>query len=295
MTNDQIVRFKEIKRILLLVLVMNWAVALAKIMFGFITHFTSMSADGFHSLSDGASNIIGLVGITLAVRPADKDHPYGHKKYETLFSLSIAGLLFFVCYELLRKAVVRFYHPVSPEINAGSLIIMAATMAVNIFVMNYEYRQGKRLNSDILISDSMHTKADIFTSLSVIAAIIVISMGYPILDPVVTVVIAFFIAYTAFSIARQSSNVLCDAISLDDKKIKNIVLSVKGVRACHKIRTRGREDDIYVDLHVQVSSDMHVDRAHQICYEIEGAIKADIPGVTDVVVHIEPKDKGKRK
>lgn len=289
MTSDQTTRFKEIKRVLALVLVMNWAVALAKIMFGFITHFTSMTADGFHSLSDGASNIIGLVGITLAFRPADKDHPYGHKKYETLFSLSIAGLLFFVCYELLRKAVARFCHPVSPEINAGTFIIMAATMAVNIFVMNYENRQGKRLDSDILISDSMHTKADIFTSLSVIAAIIVISMGYPILDPIVTVMIALFIASAAFSIAKQSSNVLCDAIILDDKKIENIVLAVKGVRACHKIRTRGRIDDVYVDLHVQVNPEMHVDKAHKISYEIEGAIKTAIPGVTDVVVHIEPK------
>jgi divalent metal cation (Fe/Co/Zn/Cd) transporter len=109
------------------------------------------------------------------------------------------------------------------------------------------------------------------------------------------VTIAIFIAYAAFSIARRSSNVLCDAIIIDDKKIEKIVMSVKGVRSCHKIRTRGREDDIYVDLHVLVSPDMHVDRAHQICYEIEGAIKADIKGVTDVVVHIEPKEGTARK
>jgi cation diffusion facilitator family transporter len=109
------------------------------------------------------------------------------------------------------------------------------------------------------------------------------------MDPIVTIMIAFFIAYAAFTIIRQSSNVLCDTISIDDSKIEKIVLSVKGVRACHKIRTRGREDDIYVDLHVQVNPEMHVDRAHKISYEIEGAIKSGIQGVTDVVVHIEPK------
>jgi cation diffusion facilitator family transporter len=293
MTSDQVARFNKIKNVLIVILFLNWAVALAKIAFGLITRFTSMTADGFHSLSDGASNIIGLIGITLACRPADKDHPYGHKKYETLFSLGIAALLFFVSYELLSKTVVRFHHPINPEINAGSLIVMLTTTAVNIFVMRYENRQGRLFKSDILISDSMHTKADIFTSLSVIVAIIVIKMGYPILDPIVTVMIALFIAYAAFSIARQSSNVLCDAIILDGKKIENIVLSVKGVRTCHKIRTRGREDDIHVDLHVQVDADMHVDRAHKISYEIEGAIKEAIPGVTDVVVHIEPKTKGR--
>lgn len=294
MTSDQAARFREINRVLMLVLALNWAVALAKIAFGLITRFTSMTADGFHSLSDGASNIIGIIGITLACRPADKDHPYGHKKYETLFSLGIAGLLFFVCYELLTKAVERFHHPVSPEINAGSFIVMFTTIVVNIFVMGYEYRTGKHLKSDILISDSAHTRADIFTSLSVIAAIVFIRIGYPILDPIVTVMIALFIAYAAFSIAKQSSQVLCDAIILDDKRIEDIVMSIKGVRACHKIRTRGREDDIYVDLHVQVDSDMHVDRAHQICYEIEGAIKTGIPSVTDVVVHIEPKEKSRK-
>jgi cation diffusion facilitator family transporter len=289
MTSDQAARFGRIKYVLVAVLALNWAVAAAKIAFGLFTRFTSMTADGFHSLSDGASNIIGIVGIALACRPADKDHPYGHKKYETLFSLVIAGMLFFVCFELLQKAVERFRHPVLPEVNAISLAIIIATMAVNLAVMIYEYRRGKALKSSILISDSMHTRADLFTSLSVILAMVFIRLGYPVLDPVVTAMIAVFIAYAAFSIARESSNVLCDAIIIDEKKISGIVLSVKGVRACHKIRTRGMEDDIHVDLHVQVAPDMHMDRAHQISYEIEGAIKSGIRGVTDVVVHMEPK------
>jgi len=290
MTIDQERRFSRIKRILLIILVLNWGVALAKIFYGFSTHFTSMMADGFHSLSDGASNIIGLIGITLARRPPDKDHPYGHKKYETLFSLMIAGMLFFVCFNLFFEGIKRFHSHVIPRVDAIGMAVMLITLSVNIVVMIYEHREGKRLNSDILISDSLHTRADIFTSISVIAAMIVIKLGYPILDPIVTVMIAFFIAYSAFSIARQSSRVLCDEIVIsDDKKIESIVMSVKGVMACHKIRTRGRIDDIYVDLHVQVSPDMHVDRAHDVCYRIEDAIKNGISGVIDVVVHIEPK------
>lgn len=292
MTANQEDRFKEIKRILLLILVLNWGVALAKIAYGLMTRFSSMTADGFHSLSDGASNIIGLFGITLACRPADKDHPYGHKKYETLFSLGIAGLLFFVCFNLIEEGIRRMHHTVVPQVDAFSLVVMVLTIAVNLFVMRYEYSEGKRLNSDILVSDSMHTRADIFTSLSVIVAIAVIKLGYPILDPIVTIMIAFFIAYVAITILRQSSRVLCDTIVVvDEKIIENIVLAVKGVKTCHKVRTRGREDDIYVDLHAQVEPDMHVDKAHKISYSIEEAIKNGIPGVTDVVVHIEPKKK----
>jgi cation diffusion facilitator family transporter len=283
-------RFGQIRRILLIILVFNWGVALAKIIYGFATHFTSMMADGFHSLSDGASNIIGLIGITLARRPPDKDHPYGHKKYETLFSLAIAGMLFFVCFNLLLEGIKRFHGHEIPQVNAISMAVMLITTSVNIFVMIYERAEGKRLNSDILISDSLHTRADIFTSMSVIAAMAVIKLGYPILDPIVTIMIAFFIAYAAFSIARQSSRVLCDEIVIsDDKKIEDIVMSVKGVMNCHKIRTRGRQDDIHVDLHVEVLPDMHVDMAHDVCYRIEDSIKNSISGVTDVVIHIEPK------
>ena len=290
MTIDQEKRFGDIKRILLIILVLNWGVALAKIFYGYATHFTSMMADGFHSLADGASNIIGLIGITLARRPPDKDHPYGHKKYETLFALAISGMLFFVCFNLFSEGIKRLHSHAAPQIDALSMIVMLVTISINIFVMTYEYRAGKRLSSDILISDSLHTKADIFTSASVIIAMVVIKLGYPILDPIVTIMIAFFIAYAAFSIARDSSKVLCDEIVIpDDKKIADVVMAVKGVRACHKIRTRGRQDDIHVDLHVQVSPDMHVDRAHDISFRIEGAIKSCISGVTDVVVHIEPK------
>lgn len=292
MTVDQEKRFSDIKRILMLVLVLNWGVAAAKILYGVITHFTSMTADGFHSLSDGTSNIIGLIGITIACRPADKDHPYGHRKYETLFSLGIAGLLFFVCFNLIIEGVKRIKAPAFPQVDAISLAVMLVTMAVNLFVMTYEYREGRRLNSDILVSDSLHTRADIFTSLSVIVAMVVIKMGYPVFDPIVTIMIAFFIAHAAFSILRHGSNILCDTVVIVDvKKISDIVFAVKGVKNCHKIRTRGREDDIHVDLHVQVNPDMHVDKAHQVSYNIERAIKDGITGVTDVIVHIEPKEK----
>lgn len=290
MNTEQGKRFKDIKRILLIVLALNWGVALAKIFYGYATNFTSMVADGFHSLADGASNIIGLIGITLARRPPDKDHPYGHKKYETLFALAIAGMLFFVCLNLFNKGIERLHSHVAPKIDVISMIVMLITMAINIFVMTYENRAGKRLNSDILVSDSLHTRADIFTSASVILAMAVIRLGYPILDPIVTIMIALFIAYAAFSIARNSSKVLCDEIVIsDDNKVMDVVMAVKGVKACHKIRTRGRVDDIHVDLHVQVNPDMHVDRAHNISYRIEEAIKSCISGVTDVVVHIEPK------
>ena len=283
--------YSRIRYVLIIVLILNWVVAIAKILYGLFTHFQSMTADGFHSLSDGTSNIIGLIGIHFACQPVDHDHPYGHKKYETFYSQGIAVLLFVVAFNLARKGIERIYHPAVSRIDVFSFIIMLVTIAINIWVMRYEFSKGRVLKSDILTSDSMHTKADIFTSLSVIIALVVVKLGFPILDPIATIVISLFIAHAGFDILKQSSAVLCDtAPILDEQRIKDIVLGVNGVKSCHKIRTRGRPDDIQIDLHVQVNSSMHMEEAHKISYEIEGAIKKGIPEVSDVVVHMEPKD-----
>jgi len=291
MAQDIKTHYSRIQRILVLTLVLNWGVALIKIFYGLFSRCASITADGFHSLSDGISNIIGLIGIHLACQPKDKDHPYGHKKYETLFSLAIAGLLFWVCFNLLKGGIKRLYHPVLPQIDVISFIIMVLTLAVNIWVMRYEYKKGKLLQSDILVSDSMHTRADIFTSISVIIALVAIKLGYPIVDSIATIIISLFIAWAGLNIAKESSAILCDTAPIVDvKKISDIVLGIKGVNTCHKIRTRGRHDDIHLDLHVQVNPDMHIDTAHKISYTIEEELKKNIPEITDVLVHMEPKE-----
>ncbi|MFA6130463.1 MAG: cation diffusion facilitator family transporter [Candidatus Omnitrophota bacterium] len=283
--------YQKIRKILFIILVLNWLVALAKIIYGLSSRCSSMTADGFHSLSDGTSNIIGLLGIHFACQPVDKDHPYGHKKYETLFSLVISAMLFILSFNLIKQGWSRLMRPILPQVDITSFVIMIVTLAVNIWVMRYEHKKGKELKSDILISDSMHTRADVFTSFSVIVSLIAIKLGFPLIDPIITILISLLIGFAAFEIAKESSDVLCDtAVFLDDAKIMDIVLKTKGVRACHKIRSRGRIDDIYVDLHVQVNHNMHIDDAHQISYRIEEAIKSAIPGITDVVVHMEPQE-----
>ncbi|HNV24298.1 MAG TPA: cation diffusion facilitator family transporter [Candidatus Omnitrophota bacterium] len=289
MTQENDLYFKNIRQVLIIVLVFNWLVALAKIIFGFISRSSSMSADGFHSLSDGASNIIGLIGITLAAQPKDKEHPYGHKKFETFFSLGIAFLLGIVCVELLQTGFRRIYHPVIPHINGQIFFVMVMTLFVNIFVMRYERREGQRLKSDILISDAMHTKADILTSLSVLVTFVAVQKGFIIIDAIVTVVIALFIGYAAYKIIKDASFVLCDKVVITDiKAIEDIVLQTKGVRSCHKIRSHGRSDDIHLDLHVQMKPNNSLNTVHEISHDIEQAIKKAMPEVTEVMIHMEP-------
>ncbi|MDP1852639.1 MAG: cation diffusion facilitator family transporter [Candidatus Omnitrophota bacterium] len=282
-------RALEIKRLLIYVLALNWVVALAKLIMGYIIKSSSMVADGYHSLSDGASNIIGFLGIWLASRPKDESHPYGHKKYETFASIGIAFLLFFVCIGIIHESIERFRKPVVPDANFLSFAVMFATLIINFMVVFYEYNAGRRLKSDILIADSAHTKADILTSFSVIAALFAVKSGWYFLDPLIAIFISVFIAHAAVEILRDSALVLCDSAVVDTKKIEEIAMSIEGVLSVHKIRTRGRCDDIHVDLHVLVMNDMRMDIAHKLSYRIETEIKDKISGVSDVIIHMEPK------
>jgi len=281
--------YKEVQKVLWLVLVLNWAVAAAKIVYGLITRSSSMTADGFHSLADGTSNIIGLAGIHFCARQKDADHPYGHKKYETLFALGIAAMILVVAFNLAKAGIGRIAKPVTPQVDIASFAVMLITLAVNITVMRYEYRRGKQLQSDILVVDSMHTRADIFTSLSVIVALVGVKIGFPIIDPIITFIISGFIAYSAFEIIRQESGILCDAVAIaDTKKIKDVVLRIKGVKNCHKIRSRGRFDAVYLDLHVRVDENLTMRDSHQLSHMIQKEITAEFPQVVDVIVHMEP-------
>jgi len=279
---------KRIRNILILVLALNWLVAILKLIFGSIINSQSMIADGFHSFADGGSNVVGLFGIWIASKPKDRDHPYGHNKYETFTAIVIAILLFIVCFNILHDSVQRFRNPIETRVDLSSFLVMIFTTIINIIVMVYEYGAGRRLKSDILVSDSLHTRSDILTSFSVILALGATRLGFPILDPIAAIVIAIFIAFAGIDILRHCSRILCDTAMIDEKRIKEICLGIAGVIECHQIRTRGRPDDIYVDLHVLVKNDMHIDKAHELSYLIEDTIKKEIPGVTDITVHMEP-------
>ena len=155
----------------MIVLFLNLAVAFAKIIYGTLTSTLSMTADGYHSLFDGVSNIVGLVGSFIAARPPDKEHPYGHQKYETIASIFIALLLLYVGVEIFRHALDRFLIRSVPEVTAISFLVIIGTMCINYLVTRYEYRQGLALRSQVLIADSLHTKSDIYVSLSVILSL----------------------------------------------------------------------------------------------------------------------------
>ncbi len=282
--------YDAVRRILMIIFVLNILTALAKGIYGLYTDSLSMSADGLHSFFDSTANIIGLVGISLAARPPDRDHPYGHAKYESFAAMGIAILLFAGCLQLIVSAAGRLQSGGSPNVTGLSFAVMALTLIINVGVSSYEYVLGRRLKSSILVADSLHTRSDVFASLGVILGLFAVRMGYPLADPLIALFICVLIIHTGLEIIRESSTALLDRAAIDEKVIVDLARSVEGVCSCHAVRTRGMAEEIYVDLHIEVDASLSMELAHEVGVDVERAIKGRIPEVRDVVVHLEPKD-----
>lgn len=280
---------KKIKEVLWLILFANLAVAAVKIVVGHLIQSASLTADGFHSVTDGVSNIVGLIGIQVASQPLDENHPYGHRKYEFLTGLFIGFMLLVIALIVLNEAISKFTDPVIPNVTLESLLALIATLAINVFVCIYEYRQGKKLGSPVLISDSLHTRSDVYVSLSVLATLIGIKFGVPpIIDPLASLVVAAFIIRAAIEIIRSTSEVLVDKAIADADKIRDIALSFQEVRGVHDIRSRGSEQELYIDMHLLIDPAMELAESHELSHAVERKISEELQIKTRVMIHLEP-------
>ncbi|MFH1789165.1 MAG: cation diffusion facilitator family transporter [Candidatus Altiarchaeota archaeon] len=288
--NDEIMKedYAEVKTTLVLVLVLNLIVTLAKAVFGILANSLSMIADSLHSLFDSTSNIIGLVAVERAGKPPDSDHPYGHRKYETFATLIIALLLLVTGFEILEGVAKRLMNPSTPNITIITFLVMVSTMIINHFVSRFEHERGLHLRSPILVADSQHTKADVYASLSVLAGFVAIKLGYSIFDSLIALLIVALIVRTGFRIIRDGSRTLCDTSPLNPRDISAFVSKIPGVFGCHKVRARGIDNEVFVDLHLLLSPQTPLKDAHALSHAVERKLKEEFGNIKDVVVHIEP-------
>ena len=288
--NDLVAKsIEKVKNVLWLILVANLAVAAVKIIAGQLIQSASLTADGFHSLTDGVSNVVGLIGIWFAAQPIDENHPYGHRKYEFLTGLFIGFMLLLIAGIVLYEAGSKFVDPTIPHISLSSLVALVVTLCVNIFVCIYEYRQGKQLGSSILIADSLHTRSDVYVSISVLLALLGIKYGLPpIIDPIASLIVAGFIIKAAIEIIRSTSEVLVDAAVADSDVIRDIALCFNEVRGVHDIRSRGTDQELYIDMHVLIDPKMGIAESHQLSHAVEQKICHELNVRARVMIHMEP-------
>jgi len=280
-------KYKKVKNILLFILVANLAVTVMKIVVGSLTNSSSVLADGFHSLSDSASNIVGIVGISIAARPKDKTHPYGHTKFEMLSSLFIGMMMVFIALKIVAEAILQIKNPESLNMTTISFVILIITLIINIIVTKYEYSVGKKVNSYILVSDSLHTKSDVYVSLGVLITLICIKLGFPvIIDKLVSFVVGIFILHGAYEIFKSTISILVDSAVIDENIIREIVVEFSEIKYIKNIRSRGCENDIYID--IMVEPDMTVEKSHELTHNIENTMREKLNKNIQVATHIEP-------
>ena len=281
-------RHQAVSQVLARVLALNLAVAAAKLVLGYATGAVSIVSDGFHSLTDSASNIIGLIGLRAAGKPPDADHPYGHRKFETLAAGAIFIFLVVAVMEIGRAAVARLASPAPPAVSWISFAVMIATLLVNLWVVRYESGRGRALGSELLLADAVHTRTDVAATVAVLISLAGTALGYPLLDPIAGVAIAILIARTSFEIARDTSGILSDRVVIDEDDIRRVVMSVPEVIGCHHIRTRGALDHVFLDLHVWFPEAMPLVQAHSLSHAVKDRLMARFPQIRDAIIHIEP-------
>jgi cation diffusion facilitator family transporter len=280
-----------VRRVLIITLCLNLAVVIGKLTAGLLAGSLSVISDGIHSAVDSLNNVVGLVVTKYSTADPDEGHPYGHAKFETLAAFVIAGFLFVTCYEISGSAIKKLFHNIgpAPEITALTIGVMIVTIAVNLVVTTYEHREGKRLGSEFLTADAIHTRSDVLVSCSVLVGLILIRMGFYWFDPIISLAVAFFIAWNGYQIFKATVPVLVDAAPVASERIAEIAGSVSGVHSVHDIRSRAQGNEMFIEMHLHIAPEVEGDHiaSHAITEEVEKRLTDEFGKVT-ATIHVEP-------
>ncbi len=279
---------RSVKRVLIGILILNLIVTVTKFLVSALTGSIAVLADAFNALVDSSSNVLGLVGMHAASDPPDSDHPYGHRKYETIAALGISGLMLLAGWEVLEDVFKRLAGGPAPAVTPLAMVLILLTLPINVFVVWFEGRRGRELGSDVLQADATSTQINIVVSLAALVGLLGPLIRLSWLDIVVALVIVGYVAVAAYGIIRQTSDILTDSAAVDPHLVEDTARRVPGVWFATKVRSRGREDDVHLDLRVRVDPAMATEQAHAIASEVERRLKEHIPGVVDAVVRVEP-------
>jgi cation diffusion facilitator family transporter len=281
-------RGRRIARVLGGILLLNLAIASAKLVVGFRIGAVAMVADGLHSLVDALANVVALVGIAAARRPPDANHPYGHRKYETMAAMGVAAMMFVGCWEILTTAWHRLQHPEPVALGPVAWLVLAITLAANVWVVRIERREGRKLDSELLLADAAHTGSDMLATLLVALSFVLSRLAVPHADIAAAALIVLLVLRAGLDILRGTLATLSDERRIPPADVEIEAQKEPGVLEAHNVRSRGPRDDIHIDLHILVPPGMAIAKAHALAHRVEHRLRDRWPGVSDVVVHVEP-------
>jgi cation diffusion facilitator family transporter len=270
------------------ILVANLIVVVIKFTVGIDTNSLAVFGDALQSSVDAASNIFGIFVVRVASKAPDEDHPYGHSKFETLGALLIALFLVLSIFELVRGAMARLMSG-APSLNVSStaLGLLVFTLLVNVGVVWFETRAGRRLKSDLLLADALHTRTDVFITVGVLGGLALARAGLAWADPALGLIVAVLVGRAGYQILRRAIPSLVDERAFDQTTIQQEAEGVDGVVSAYAIRSRLAGDRRFAELTIAVDGGADVASAHRIADQVEERLK-DSLHLDEVTVHVEP-------
>ena len=277
-----------VRRVLGGILVANIVVVIVKFIVGVNTNSLAVFGDALQSSVDSANNLFAIFVVRVAAKAPDEEHPYGHAKFETLGALLIALLLALSIFELVQGAIGRLLtgFPIV-RVSTQALGLLVFTLVVNIGVVWFETRAGKRLESDLLLADALHTRTDVFITLGVLASLWLARAGLEWADPALAIVVAFLVGRAGYQILRRSIPTLVDERAFDQATIQREAERVGGVVSAYAIRSRRAGDRRFAELTISVDGGSNVASAHRIADQVEDRLR-DTLQLDEVTVHVEP-------
>ncbi len=284
-------RRRDVKRVLVTALVINLSMTGLKLLIGLFSGSLAVIADAMHSATDALSSLIGLITNGLSDPRPDRDHPYGHDKYEGVGALAIAGFILFTAIEILINGGERILEGVPQlRINGIELLLLLVVLMFNLGLAFYERREGRRLQSQLLLADARHTTTDIWTTVIVLVGLTGawwFQLNW--LDVALALPLAVLLITVCWQVVRRNLPWLVDHIAIAPEAIHEQAMGVPGVINCHDIASRGvLGQRVFIDMHMVVDTD-HLPTAHSITEQVEERLERRF-GAVRCTIHLEPKD-----
>jgi len=285
---DSINKDNRVRRVILIEGLANLLVLVAKTIVGLSTGSMAILADAVHSLTDLTNNIVAWIVLHYSSLPADREHPYGHRKLETLAVFVLASILVVLAFELALNAINK--EPAEVVSSGAELVIMLCVLIINIVVTSWQHMWARRLDSDILRADATHTFSDVLITSAVIVGWQLSAMGYAWVDRLCALAVALLIFYLAYGLFKRAIPVLIDEYAIDPVELSELIKTIPEVKKVYKIRSRWVGKTRAVDLVISVDSTLSTEESHAIADAIEALIENNF-GTTDISIHVEPEAK----
>lgn len=272
-------------------IIANSILTVLNITVGLLSGSYALVSEGAHTLSDIATSVIAFIGFKIGQKPADEDHPIGHGRAEAISGLVIVLFLAMVAYEIITGAFNKILNPeliTVPDIYAALMAVFG--IIINFAISEYIIRIGKEIKSPAIVADGEHQKTDIFSSIAILIGVVVSNMGYPILDPIIGLVIGLLIIRTAFKIGRENiDNIMGRVPSTElENRVRRVANKTPNAQEAHNIRVDYFGSYATVYLHIKLDGNMTLEESHKIAHEVENNILNKIPEVKYVMVHACP-------